>query len=107
MKQWIRRNSDKFAVVGAAIVMAGLSFGTGNTCPVAEPPKGGKDANIEKAGETVMLTATKHEGKVHHADEDNFAELVLGSDVPVLFAYDSNARQFLPLAEQARSDGCT
>jgi thioredoxin 1 len=31
-----------------------------------------------------MLTATKQDGKVHHADEDNFAELVLDSDVPVL-----------------------
>jgi thioredoxin 1 len=31
-----------------------------------------------------MLTATKQEGKVYHADEANFSEVVLGSDVPVL-----------------------
>lgn len=31
-----------------------------------------------------MLTGTRQEGKVHHADEADFAELVLNSDVPVL-----------------------
>ena len=31
-----------------------------------------------------MLAGTRQEGKVHHADEDDFAELVLNSDVTVL-----------------------
>jgi thioredoxin 1 len=31
-----------------------------------------------------MLTGTKEKGKVHHAGEANFADMVLKSDVPVL-----------------------
>jgi thioredoxin 1 len=76
---------DKLAVVGAVIVIAGVSFGAvSGTGSVAQPPKRQIQTNPKKTGETAMPIATKQENKVHHADEENFAELVLDSDVPVL-----------------------
>jgi thioredoxin 1 len=85
MKQWIRSNVDKFAVLGAVMVIAGASFGAvANTRRVAQPPKRHVQKNPNKNGVTAMPTTTKQENKVHVADEANFAELVLNSDVPVL-----------------------
>ena len=85
MNQWIRRNIGKFAVAVALIVIAGMSFGSGsNNCPVATQSNGRPDTNTQKSGDAIMLTGTKEKGKVHHAGEANFADMVLKSDVPVL-----------------------
>ncbi len=84
MSKWIRKNIDKWAAVGAVIVVAGIAFGAKlNSGPAEIQSKGQANTKIEKTGEKTMLTATK-QGKVHHADEDNFGQLVLKSEVPVL-----------------------
>ena len=85
MNQWIRRNVVRLTVVGAVLVIAGMSFGArSSTCPDTSEPKSQSDANIENPGDEAMLIATKQKGKVQHANEANFGELVLNSDVPVL-----------------------
>jgi thioredoxin 1 len=85
MKQWIRRNIDRFAVVGAVVIIAGISFGAvSSTRPVNKPPRRHFQTHLNKTGDKAMLTVTQRTNEVQHADRQNFAELVLNSDVPVL-----------------------
>jgi thioredoxin 1 len=85
MNQWIRRNTDKIAALGAVIMIAGCSSGvaldpeSGNA-PSSEQP----DTNTQMTGDGNMPTTTTKESSVRHADEESFADLVLHSEQPVL-----------------------
>jgi thioredoxin 1 len=71
--------------VGVVIVIAGISFGAKSSrSRIPFRPPGQSNTKVEKAEEKAMLTVAKQSGKVHHADERNFREVVLNSDVPVL-----------------------
>jgi thioredoxin 1 len=85
MTMWIRKNIDKVAVAGAIVAIAAISIGAGsNTGPAAKPPASQSHENSQRTGDRAMSTVTKQEGRVYHADEANFAEVVLQSEVPVL-----------------------
>jgi thioredoxin 1 len=85
MKSWVANNWQVIAGVGLLAAVAGLSLGN---CPIActAPlrPAQSSQSNTERTGEEAMFTLTRKKTNVHHANEANFSELVLNSDVPVL-----------------------
>jgi thioredoxin 1 len=80
MNSPLRKNGNRLALLGAVIVIAGISLGAAKKSgPVQKPSNEQVQKNTQKPEDS-----TKKQGEVHHADETNFHKLVLKSDVPVL-----------------------
>jgi thioredoxin 1 len=85
MTQWMNDNFALLAIVGIAVVVGGISLASRpKNGSVARPSQEQPEANQQITKDTTMLTAKEQGQKVYHGNEDNFAELVLNSDVPVL-----------------------
>jgi len=82
--QWFQRNWQAIAVIGVLILVAGLSLGRPIACMLPATPSNQSLTRTETDGEDAMSTATQTYGKVQHANDSNFDQLVLSSDAPVL-----------------------
>jgi thioredoxin 1 len=84
MKSWITNNWQVIAGIGLLATVAGLSLGNcPSACTAPLSPAQSSQPNTEGDEET-MFTLTRKKSNVEHANEANFDQLVLNSDVPVL-----------------------
>jgi thioredoxin 1 len=84
MTSWITNNWQVIISIGLLATVAGLSLGNcPSACTSPIPPAQSSQPNTEGDEET-MFTLTRKKSNVEQANETNFGELVLNSNVPVL-----------------------
>jgi thioredoxin 1 len=85
MSQWIVKNTERLVLGGVLFGVVGLLFGANLSRSPDEIVPGQPTNSATQMDEGVdMQTISEKQGEVYHANQDNFAELVLSSDVPVL-----------------------
>jgi thioredoxin 1 len=85
MKTRIRDNWQVIAGIGLLVTVAGLSLGNGRSvCTAPAALATNSNLNTAKDGEETMSTIFHKKTAVKHANEADFAAVVLNSDVPVL-----------------------
>jgi thioredoxin 1 len=84
MKSRISKNWQVVAGIGLLATAAAWSLGNcPSACTASKRPAQSSLPNTER-DEQAMRTLTQKDSGVHHANDANFDELVLNSDVPVL-----------------------
>lgn len=84
MNSWLTQNWQTLAVISLVTVFFGLSFGRPNACSITAVPSNETTINRKTKGEESMSSIPQTGSAVEHANEANFDQLVLRSDVPVL-----------------------
>jgi thioredoxin 1 len=85
MRSWFRSNWWVLAAMASMMLVTALSLGRPpGACNVPKTASHESLTPAETDGEKTMSGFAQTHGQVHHADEANFDQLVLDSDVPVL-----------------------
>jgi thioredoxin 1 len=82
--KWLRSRWRGIGLVGLLATVVGFSFGKPGAGTLPAMPNDAPLSNIQTIKGERMAMQTQTEGKIHHANESNFRELVLESKVPVL-----------------------
>jgi thioredoxin 1 len=109
MKSWITNNWQVIVSIGLLATVAGLSLGNcPSACTSPVPPATSSQPNIRKSGEEAMFTLTRKKSNVEHANEANFDQLVLDSNVPVLVDFYADwcgpCKMIAPVLEELASE---
>lgn len=80
--KWFYGHWQVIGVIGVLTLVAGLSLGRRNARMLPETPS--RQSLTRTKTDGTMSTAAQTYGKVQHADDSNFDQMVLNSDVPVL-----------------------
>jgi thioredoxin 1 len=81
----LQNNWPLLVALGLLVLVAGFSLARPTGCSTTPATLGPETQTIaETKGEEAMSTFTQTSGQVEYADQANFDQLVLNSDVPVL-----------------------
>jgi thioredoxin 1 len=108
MNSWLAQNWQAVAAVALVTVVAGLSFVRPSACSLPAAPSDDPTTNTKTQGEDSMRSVARTGTGVEHANEANFDQLVLSSDVPVLVDFYADwcgpCRMIAPLLEELASE---
>jgi thioredoxin 1 len=101
----LQNNWHLLVALGLLVLVAGFSLGRPTACSTVPATPGPETRTVtETKGEEAMSTFAQTYGQVEYADQTNFDQLVLNSDVPVLVDFYADwcmpCRMVAPVLEE-------